>query len=116
MDRNRKILCIVYGLSALCALAGTWSQNLAFMAQPQSGGFLGFIRGGFANPAAASLSIDLIFLAVASFIFMAVEARRLGVRHLWLYFLLAVFIAGSVAVPLFLIARERRLAQLRKTD
>ena len=44
---------------------------------------------------------------------MVVEARRLGIRFVWLYVILGFAIAISVTFPLFLIAREMRLA---KTD
>jgi hypothetical protein len=43
MDRSRS-LCVVYAFLAIGALLGTWSQNLAFMAQPDNGGAVGFIR------------------------------------------------------------------------
>jgi hypothetical protein len=43
---------------------------------------------------------------------MVAEARRLGVRFVWLYVILGFAIAISVTFPLFLIARERRLAKL----
>jgi hypothetical protein len=43
---------------------------------------------------------------------MVTEARRLGIRFVWLYVLLGFAVAISVTFPLFLIARERRLAKL----
>jgi hypothetical protein len=59
------------------------------------------------------MTIDLIVVSVAALIFMVVEARRIGVEYLWVYVLLGFVVDISVAVPLFLIARERRLAQLQ---
>ena len=44
-----------------------------------------------------------------AWVFMWVEGRRLRVRHLWVYYLLSPTVAISVAFPLFMIARERRL-------
>jgi hypothetical protein len=44
---------------------------------------------------------------------MVTEARRLGVKWVWLYVLLGFAIAISVTFPLFLIARELRLANLK---
>jgi hypothetical protein len=41
---------------------------------------------------------------------MVLEARRLGIRFVWLYVILGFLVAISVTFPLFLIARERRLA------
>jgi hypothetical protein len=113
-DTDRK-LCLAYGAIAVAALIGTWSQNLAFFALPDNGGLAGFMGATFANPAAASISIDLLFLCLAAIIWMVVEARRLAIRGVWLYVLFSFLIAISVTFPLFLIARQRRLAQQRST-
>lgn len=109
LSTGRRALCVVYVAVALVALVGTWSQNLAFFALPDSSG-LAFVRACFVNPAAASITIDILLLCVAAFVFMVVEARRLGVRYMWVYVVLSGMIAISVMFPLFLVARELRLA------
>ena len=108
-DRDRN-LCIAYGVIAVAALIGTWNQNLAFFALPDHGGVAGFLRMGMANPAAASLTIDLAFVCLTLVIWMVIEARRLGVRFVWAYVVLSFVIAISVTLPLFLIARQLKLA------
>jgi hypothetical protein len=110
MTRTTRWLCVGYGLLAAAALVATWSQNLAFFAESPDAGVIGFVRAGYANPAAASLSNDLLFLALAALVWMVVEARRHAIRFVWLYVLLSFIVAISVSFPLFLIARERRLA------
>jgi hypothetical protein len=110
MSRSRQLLCAVYALLAVAALFATWSNNLAFMAQSPDAGIAGFVRAGFVNPAAASLSYDLAFLGLAALVWMVVEARRHAIRFVWIYVVLSFLIAVSVMFPLFLIARERRLA------
>lgn len=110
MKTADKMLCVFYGLVAVGALFATWSQNLAFFALPDNGGLPGFIRMAYANPAAASISNDILFMCFAAFTFMVVEARRLGMRHVWLYLVLSCCIAVSVMFPLFLLARQRKLA------
>lgn len=113
MTTGDQKLCLFYGLLAFGALVATWSQNIAFFLLPDNGGLPGFIRMAYANPAAASLSNDVVFVAVVAGIFMIAEARRLQVRHVWLYLVLSACVAISVMFPLFLIARQRRLAALR---
>jgi hypothetical protein len=113
MNRSTKVLCAVYALLAVAALVATWSQNLAFFAANPSAGVMDFIRGGYANPAAASLSNDLYLLSLTVILWMVVEARRLRIRFVWVYVVLSFVIAISVTIPLFLIARERRLALTR---
>jgi hypothetical protein len=112
MDKRGTFLCVIYALIAVAALISTWSQNLAFMALRDNGGIAGFIRAAFVNPAAASLGYDILFFALAAFVWMVVEAQRLGLRFVWLYIVLSCLIAVSVIFPLFLIARQRRLARL----
>ena len=109
MSRSSRTLCALYAVLAAAALFTTWSHNLAFFASPDAG-IASFVRGAYANPAAASLSSDLLFLTGAAVVWMVVEARRHAIRFVWLYVVLAFAVAISVTFPLFLIARERRLA------
>jgi hypothetical protein len=113
MSNHDRIVCCIYALLAAAALVATWTQNLIFMAQPESGGVRGFVAAAFANPAAASIGFDILFLSLAVFVWMVLEARRLGIRFVWVYIALSFVIAVSVMVPVFLIARQRRLAGVR---
>jgi hypothetical protein len=106
-----RLLCGVYGLLALGALIGTWSQNIRFFRRPGNGGLTGFLDACYANAASASISNDIIFVALAAIVFMIVESRRLGIRFAWAYAVGALVIAISVTFPLFLLARQLELAR-----
>lgn len=110
-----KALCAVYAIIAAGALIATWSQNIRFFTQDDNGGLGGFLRDAWANPAAASLSNDVVFVALAAAVFMVVEARRLGIRHVWIFLAGSLLVAISVALPLFLLVRQRVLATARTT-
>ncbi len=99
----------VYAALTLPGAALTWYYNLQFMEQADGFSLLDFAAGGFANPAAASLSVDLLVFGITISIFIVVEARRLGMRFAWLYLLLGINIAMAFACPLFLWMRERQL-------
>ncbi len=116
MTRSEKILCIVYAVIAVVALVTTQVNNVVFFLQPQNGGVAGWISALYANPAVASFTNDIILYVVAGFIFMVIEARRLGIRHVWVYLLLSGLIAVSVMFPLFLIARQYELARQRASQ
>lgn len=113
MTRFEKSLCVVYGLIALSALVGTWTQNIAFALQPENGGAAGFLQALYAHPAAASITNDLLFFGLAGIVFMVVEARRLGMRHVWVYLVLSLALAVSVMFPIFLIVRQNAIARRR---
>lgn len=110
----RSRLTLVYGAIALIALLATWNQNLQFVgADADPGGVMAaFWTATFANPAAASITLDLLLLVVAVTIWMVLEARRLRIPFVWLYVVGGMLIAISVTFPLFMMARERRLAAL----
>ena len=102
-------LCAFYALVSLAALVATWSQNLAYFGAG-SGSFLDFLYDAKANPASRSITVDIGLFLLAAATFMVIEARRLGVRFVWLYILFGFLIAISVTFPLFMIAREMRAA------
>lgn len=100
------------------AMAGgilPWLANLEFIGSYGAAFDLGlFVQLANANPAAQSLSRDLLIGATAVTIWMVVESRRLQMRHLWLVLLSSVTIAFAFAAPFFLFLRERRLAELAR--
>lgn len=100
---------VLFGLLAVAGLGGTLYFNVQ---HALAGGSLAdFVKDGFANPAASSLTLDLTVGALAWVVFMIVEARRIGMRW-WAYFLLTFFVAFAFACPLFFLMRERRLREL----
>src|SRR5262245_23424217 len=107
---SRRTLCAGYGLIALLALVGTWGNNVDYLALGFLGANLQFWTDTLANPASRSITVDIFFLGLAVFVWMVLEARRLGMRGVWLYLFFGTFIAISFTVPVFLINRERALA------
>jgi hypothetical protein len=110
MTRAAQLRCFFYAAIALAALYGTWSNNLAYFKPGGSSAGASFLADLAVNHATRSFAIDLGFLLLAAAVLMVVEARRLGMRLPWLYILLGFLVAISVSFPLFLIARERRMA------
>lgn len=109
MSRTSQYLCVFYGLVSLTALVMTWSQNLLYFTGADPAGFGQYMLDLKANGAARSFTVDIGLFLLAGAGLMVVEARRLGVRWVWLYVLLGFALAISVTFPLFLIAREMRL-------
>ena len=98
-----------YAGLALLGLLGTWYFNIQYVAQGGAFNPAAWLRLGFVNPAAASLTVDLL-VAFATFILWTVlESRRLRMRAGWLYPVLGLLVAFAFALPLFLLLRERHL-------
>ena len=97
-----------YAVIALAALIATWSQNLAFV---QESPLREFLKALTVNGATRSITVDLLLFALAAIILMIVEARRFGVPFVWAYVVGGMLVAISVSFPLFLIAREVRMAR-----
>jgi hypothetical protein len=109
-QRDRTLILAYLSLGAL-ALVGTWSQNILFFRETGTTSAITFIEACFANHAAASISIDILFFAAAAFVFMGVEARRLKLPYFWLYVALSFVVAVAVAFPLFMAVRQQRLSR-----
>ena len=110
MNVPRKVLCVVYAPIALLALAGTWGHNLQYLSDGPIGGTLRFWQETVVIPASRSISVDILFYSLAVTLWMVMEARRLGMRGVWVYIALGVLIAVSVTFPIFMLNRERALA------
>ena len=108
LPTSRKVLCVVYGVIAIAALVATWSQNLAYFDNPAR--FVSdFLNDLKVTPASRSFAVDISLFFLAAMILMVIEARKHGVKFVWLYVLGGWVIAISVTFPLFLIARELRM-------
>ncbi len=112
MSVRQRGLIGFYAIVAVIALFATWGQNLMYVWQSGEMSALNqFLPDLRANPAARSIAVDIGLFLLAASAFMVIEARRLGVRFVWLYILLGFMVAISVTFPLFMIARELRLAR-----
>ena len=112
MPISRKLLCAVYATIAVVALIATWSQNVAYFQNITDlvGGLGSFLTDTKVTPASRSITVDIVLFFFAAAIFMVIEARKHRVRFVWAYIVGGLVIAISVTFPLFLVARELRLA------
>lgn len=108
LPTTTKVLCAAYGAIAVVALIATWSQNLAYLDRG-AGFFLAFWEDTKVNAAARSITADIALFLLAAVIFMVYEARKHGIKFVWVYIVASFFIAISVTFPLFLLARELRI-------
>lgn len=65
----------------------------------------------FSSRIAAFAWFDVLVSAIVVLTFVVAEGRRLGVRHLWAPFVAMFTVGVSLALPLFLLLREIRIAE-----
>ncbi|WP_431234792.1 DUF2834 domain-containing protein [Mycolicibacterium psychrotolerans] len=111
LSRTDKVLCGIYLVLAVAALLFAFGNTVAYMLSDGNGGLTGFFAAGYVNYATSSLTNDLLIVALTATVLMIAEGRRLGVRFVWAYVAAGFLIAISVSFPLFLIARQLKLAE-----
>ncbi|MGB0211840.1 DUF2834 domain-containing protein [Algiphilus sp.] len=105
----------IYAVIAITGVAVTWYFNLQFIAEHGGLPIDRFIADVYVNAAASSIGNDLLVVVAAFLVWSFAEARRLGMRHWWVYPILTFGIAIAFAMPFFLWMRERRMAALAAT-
>lgn len=95
---------LTLGLIALVATQATLAWHFA-----SGQNVADFLIDAVATPAGVFAVADLALVAGVALVFMVIEGRRLGVRHLWVYVMLTFAVAISVAFPLFLVMRSRTI-------
>ncbi len=113
VSNYRNFLCWTYLSLAIVGAIFPTISNIEFI-RLYGPGFdvMHFIELANINPAAESLSRDLLIGASSFSIWLFVEGRRLAMRNLWVVILSMFLIAFACAAPLFLYLRERRLIEI----
>ncbi len=99
---------IVYATLCIVGTALPLAQFIPWLAE-QGLDLPLFIQQTVATPIAAFAWSDLALSAIVVAVFTLTEGRRLGMRHAWVS-LFGLAVGVSLALPLFLLLRERHLA------
>ena len=75
-----------------------------------------FISLANANPAAQSISRDVLVGASAIFIWIVNESKKLNIKNMWVVYIGTFLIAFAFSAPFFLFLRERRIIELEKIN
>ena len=110
---NKYILSYLYlFLSILGAILPMISNFNFAMEYGSSFDINQFIQLANANPAAESISRDLLIGASAVFIWIVNESRKLNIRNMWIVYVGTFLIAFAFSAPFFLFLRERRIIEI----
>ena len=69
----------------------------------------------FSNGVSGFFGMDVIVSSFVLWLFVFAEGRRLGMRRLWVYVACNLAVGVSLALPLFLLFRERALDSKRQS-
>ena len=117
LKENKKILSYLYlFLSILGAILPVMANFEFAMEYGNSFDINNFISLANANPAAQSISRDLLVGASAIFIWIVNESRKLDMKNMWVVYIGTFLIAFAFSAPFFLFLRERRLIQISEKD
>jgi hypothetical protein len=63
----------------------------------------------FQTPVSGFFAMDVLVSSLVLWVFVFSEGRRRGMSNLWLYVVCNLIVGVSLALPLFLFFRERRV-------
>ena len=104
---NRQARFVFFLILAIIGLVTAMVFNGVASVQGQN-----YLDAWFGSAADWVLSIDILIVAIAGSALMIMEARRLGMKRVWLYIVVSGVTAFAFTFPLFLAMRERKLSQI----
>ena len=110
---NKYILSYLYLILSILGAILPMISNFNFaMEYGSSFDINQFIQLANANPAAESISRDLLIGASAVFIWIVNESKKLNIKNMWIVYVGTFLIAFAFSAPFFLFLRERRIIEM----
>ena len=114
---NKKSLSYIYLFLSILGAILPMMANFDFaMEYGNSFDIRNFILLANANPAAQSISRDLLIGATAVFIWIVNESKKLNIKNMWIVYVGTFLVAFAFSAPFFLFLRERRIIELEKIN
>ncbi len=113
-DNRQKLSYLYLFLSILGAILPMMANYDFAIEYGNSFDIKNFISLANANPAAQSISRDLLVGATAVFIWIVNESKKLHIKNMWVVYIGTFLIAFAFSAPFFLFLRERRIIEIGK--
>ena len=113
-DNRQKLSYLYLFLSILGAILPMMANFNFAIEYGNSFDIKDFISLANANPAAQSISRDLLVGATAVFIWIVNESKKLNIKNMWVVYIGTFLIAFDFSAPFFLFLRERRIIEIEK--
>ena len=112
---NKKTLSYLYLFLSILGAILPMMANFDFaMEYGNNFDIKNFISLANANPAAQSISRDLLVGASAIIIWIINESKKLNIKNMWVVYFGTFLIAFAFSAPFFLFLRERRFIEMEK--
>ena len=113
---NKQTFSYIYLLLSILGAILPMMANFDFaMEYGNSFDIKNFISLANANPAAQSISRDLLVGASSVFIWIVNESKKLKIKNMWIVYTGTFLIAFAFSAPFFLFLRERRIIEIETT-
>jgi len=114
---NKQVLSFLYLFLSILGAILPMMANFEFARQyGNSFDISNFIALANVNPAAQSISRDLLVGASAIFVWIVNESRKLDMKNMWIVYIGTFIIAFAFSAPFFLFLRERRIIEMEKNS
>ena len=114
---NKQVLSFLYLFLSILGAVLPMMANFEFAKEyGNSFDISNFIALANVNPAAQSISRDLLIGASAIFVWIVNESRKLDIKNMWIVYIGTFLIAFAFSAPFFLFLRERRIIELEKNN
>ena len=114
---NKQVLSFLYLFLSILGAVLPMMANFEFAKEyGNSFDISNFIALANVNPAAQSISRDLLVGASAIFVWIVNESRKLDMKNMWIVYIGTFIIAFAFSAPFFLFLRERRIIELEKNN
>jgi hypothetical protein len=100
---------LIFLAMAIIGVGATWYFNVLFYLETADTSITNFIAQTVTTLPAKSISADISVVATTFLIWMVYEARKLKMKHWWLFIPLTFLIAIAFTFPIFLFFRERKI-------
>jgi ABC-type uncharacterized transport system permease subunit len=111
---NPSLMIVLYAVLCVIGAVLPYTQFVPFVLEHGLDVSL-LVSELFANRISSFFAIDVLVSTLVLWVFVVVEARRAGIRNAWLPLVASLLVGVSLALPLFLLQRERA-ARLRVGD
>lgn len=104
MTTASRVRFVIYLALSATGLVTAWVFNALAVVERAD-----YLKSWFGSAVNWVLSADLGVVAIAVVVFMFAEGSRIGMKHVWVFVVLAGVTAMAFTFPLFLAMRERHL-------